>query len=299
VLAAHVRSTYVRLKGGQRLPDIPAMTGPVGPPDFVGIGVQKAGTTWWYDLITAHPGVRENASGRKEVHFFTRYWEGPHCPADSMGPGERPGPISLRTLASRLDPLGEWSFGANVDSYHRFFPVRPGSITGEWSPRYLADWWGPPCLAAAAPHARLLVIVRDPVERYCSALTRVTTVRSVRPNDSVEVFERGCYASQLRRLRDWFPANQMLVLQYERCVAEPATELRRTYEFLGLDNPGFTPEGLSNPVNKTVAPKVSLDASWLDRLRRAYESEVRELVAEYPEIDVTRWPNFASLRPAG
>jgi hypothetical protein len=311
VLAAQLRSAYVRLKGHQWPPDPPAKVGAIGPPDFVGVGVQKAGTSWWYDLITAHPAVRDNASGGKELHFFDRYWDGAHPPAfasDASVRADRPEAI-WRTLALRLEPLaarrpgvpthqqqqGPWGFRVDVDAYHRFFPVRPGSITGEWTPRYMADWWVPGFLAAAAPDARLLVIVRDPVERFRSGLTRITARRWAGPNDSAEAFERGRYASQLKRLRDWFPASQMLILQYERCVAEPATELRRTYEFLGLDNPEFTPEGLSNPVNKTVAPKITLDASWLDRLRRAYESEVLGLVAEYPDIDFRLWPNFASL----
>ena len=36
-------------------PPQPEMGQIVGPPDFVGIGAQKAGTTWWFDAICAHP----------------------------------------------------------------------------------------------------------------------------------------------------------------------------------------------------------------------------------------------------
>ncbi len=43
-----------------------------GPPDFVGIGVQKAGTTWWYRLLTAHPGVSSRPGIHKERHFLSR-----------------------------------------------------------------------------------------------------------------------------------------------------------------------------------------------------------------------------------
>jgi hypothetical protein len=44
-----------------------------GPPDFVGIGTQKAGTTWWYDIICAHPDVYSRRDIHKERHFFGRY----------------------------------------------------------------------------------------------------------------------------------------------------------------------------------------------------------------------------------
>ena len=44
-----------------------------GAPDFVGIGVQKAGTTWWYEALCAHPHVYSRDDIHKERHFFGRY----------------------------------------------------------------------------------------------------------------------------------------------------------------------------------------------------------------------------------
>src|SRR6516162_10204326 len=44
-----------------------------GAPDFVGIGVQKAGTTWWYSLLAAHPDVSSRLDIHKERHFFDRF----------------------------------------------------------------------------------------------------------------------------------------------------------------------------------------------------------------------------------
>ncbi|MBA3795881.1 MAG: hypothetical protein H0X20_01485, partial [Chloroflexi bacterium] len=45
----------------------------IGPPDFVGVGAQKAGTTWWFRLIEAHPGVYQSPDQRPELHFFDRF----------------------------------------------------------------------------------------------------------------------------------------------------------------------------------------------------------------------------------
>ena len=110
-----------------------------GAPDFVGIGAQKAGTTWWYDVICAHPDVYSRRDIHKERHFFGRY--------------------AIR------------SFGAAECSlYHDWFPRPPGSLTGEWTPDYIHCPWVPALLAQAAPRTRLLAILRDPVERFRSGL---------------------------------------------------------------------------------------------------------------------------------
>ena len=49
-----------RTAGPQGPPCPPGMT--IGPPDFVGVGVPKAGTSWWFSLILAHPGRPRPAS---------------------------------------------------------------------------------------------------------------------------------------------------------------------------------------------------------------------------------------------
>ena len=59
------------------------------------------------------------------------------------------------------------------DWYYRQFPRLPGHITGEWTARYQAM---PPMagiIAAVAPEAKLLTILRDPVERYRSGSDRM------------------------------------------------------------------------------------------------------------------------------
>ena len=110
-----------------------------GPPDFVGIGAQKAGTTWWFDAICAHPDVYSRGEIHKERHFFGRYAVRPFGPADT----------SL---------------------YHDWFPRPSDKLTGEWTPDYMHWPWVPPLLAEAAPRTRLLALLRDPIERFRSGL---------------------------------------------------------------------------------------------------------------------------------
>jgi hypothetical protein len=111
-----------------------------GPPDFVGVGVQKGGTSWWFELILEHPGVYQRSGIPKERHYLSRF-----C----------------------IEPFGP----SEVDAYRGWFPRAEGTITGEWTPDYFHYPWVPPLLAAAAPDTKILLLVRDPVERFRSGLT--------------------------------------------------------------------------------------------------------------------------------
>lgn len=238
-----------------------------GPPDFVGVGTMKAGTTWWWSTIAAHPDVAARSVGdlyqAKEVHFFDHYGR-----------------------VEDVDPA----------VYHRHFPRPPGAITGEWTPRYMYDFWTPPMLRAAAPEALLLVMLRDPVERYLSGIAHhVANELPINAAVKHAQFERGLYWQQLAHLLDRFERERVLILQYERCVADPEREARRTFRFLELDPDRWTGQGrvhhhVGNPP-RGAAP--GLDAATRDAVRRAYAASTRRLLAEFPELDAALWPSVS------
>jgi hypothetical protein len=238
-----------------------------GPPDFVGIGAQRSGTTRWFDLIVAHPRVLAPAGTRKELHYFDRFHSDAFTAADAV-------------------------------AYHEYFPRPEGQLTGEWSPSYLPSPWVPAALAAAAPMARLLVLLRDPVERYISALARhhrvaLTRAEPLNAMAPLDAFARGLYHAQLTRLHRRFARSQVLILQYERCTADPRSELRRTYDFLGLADSGFVPDMDAHPNRQAEKPGLHPEARRA--LVEAYAEDVALLVGHYPEIDVGLWPNFVAL----
>lgn len=245
-----------------------------GPPDFVGVGSKKAGTSWWHHLVTSHPGVhrREPAVPGldpprvKEVHFFQDRW------------------------GSSLDPEA-------VREYHTYFPRPPSLLVGEWTPRYMVDFWTPPQLWSAAPAAKLLVMVRDPVTRYRSGVSHYLARHPgiEHPRVLVEEVEHGRYASGLERLIRHFPPEQVLVLQYEKCARDPEAELERTYRFLGLSDPQFVPDGINRPVNAARAASIPLDDGLRLALVHEYEPDVRRLAEEFRSVDLALWPNFAHL----
>ncbi|HLH14117.1 MAG TPA: sulfotransferase domain-containing protein, partial [Solirubrobacteraceae bacterium] len=237
-----------------------------GPPDFVGVGVQRCGTTRWFDLISSHPEIVRSTRA-KELHYFDRFYGG-GCTR------------------------------AELEGYHEYFPRGDGYTTGEWTPLYSTAPWIPPLLAASAPDARLLVLLRDPVERYLSGLQFDTAVARNRGAPlsryaQLEQFVRGLYHAQLLGLLRHFERSRILVLQYERCTRDPQSQLRLTFEFLGLRDTEFVPELSAHPGRQPEKP--TLDPQTRDAYVQAYRDETIRLIEDFPEIDVTLWPNFAHL----
>jgi hypothetical protein len=233
-----------------------------GPPDFVGVGAQKSGTSWWYSLVQAHPEVHRSQA-RKELHYFGRYWERPFTDADVAG-------------------------------YHALFPRPPGTITGEWTPNYLVNFWTLPLLHRAAPRAKILVLLRDPVDRYVSGLAH-SLGRGLAPHHwlvATAAMVCGLYFEQLMRILNYFPRERVLVLQYERCLEDTLGELERTYRFLEID-PEFTPAKLDELVNSTKVEKPKLPQEVERALEMTYRDDVVRLAEAFPEIDLRLWPRFA------
>jgi hypothetical protein len=228
----------------------------------VGIGTQKAGTTWWFDAICAHPTVFSRDDIHKERHFFDRYAILPFGPEENS-------------------------------RYHDWFPRPSGRLTGEWTPDYIHCPWVPALLAQAAPRTRLLVLLRDPVERFGSGLAHQRRDRGKLSVASYQdAVSRGFYDDAIGRWTALFPLEQILVLQYEQCLADPAGQLARTYNFLALEP--FAHQGVAQRVNAT-AHTVNLGEDVRRRLVELYEPDVLALSKHFPDLDLRLWPNFTNL----
>ncbi len=99
----------------------------------------------------------------------------------------------------------------------------------------------------------------------------------------------GCWSSSL--------ADQILVLQYERCRTDPGGELARTYGFLGLDP--FVPGEIRREVNVSGAGKVEIDPMATDRLADLYRADALALAASVPSLDLSLWPWVAGVAVDG
>ncbi len=264
----------------ETLPDYPECPDGwrTGAPDFVIFGAQKSGTTWWFRLIEQHPGVVQPANQRPELHFFDRLW-------------------------------AEWPDAAAITRYHRYFPRPDGKLVGEKTPEYLSCPWAPPMIKLAAPDAKAIVLLRDPVDRYISGLSHmdrggliddsaekgVIRVMGDRVRVVTDAISRGLYASQLEWLLESYPSERLLVMPYEACAADAAGQLAVTFEFLGLPPHALPAEVLARPRNKAKLEKVSVPDEHLDLLRRYYRPEVERLRVMLPQFDLSQWPHFDDL----
>ena len=194
-------------------------------PDFLILGAQKGGTTALYAYLRWHPEI--TGPSWKEVSYFDRHY---------------------RRGAS-------W--------YRGHFPIGAGDrLVGEASPGYLFHPLAPERVRATVPEAKLIALLRDPVDRALShyhhevALgreplsfeeaieaeperTRGEEQRLVRepgyfsrPWWDYTYLARGRYAEQLERWFAVFPREQLLVLPSEELAADPGQAYGRVLEFL-------------------------------------------------------------------
>lgn len=253
-----------------------------GPPDYVGVGTMAAGSLWWHGLLLAHPGVEPRHAEQRGLHFFERFCKRPMTDDD-------------------------------VAEYHASFARSEGRIVGEWTQRYVFDAWTPLLLARAAPDARLLMLVSDPVERYRKKLASVR--REATDADEYAMSDmaaRGRYATQLRNLLEFFPRERVLVLQSERCVADPVAQYRRMTRFLGLAD-HLPPRLKRSPLQRLRTAlgrerrterhaKADLWPELAAALRADLEPEAHALRELVPDLDLALWtdlfpPGRRAVRP--
>lgn len=249
-----------------------------GPPDFVIFGAQKSGTTWWFRLLEQHPGVVQPAKQRPELHFFDRLFS-------------------------------DWPSDEQIASYHRYFPRPEGKLAGEKTPEYMNCAWVPPMAKLAAPEAKVIVLLRDPIERYISGMSHQdrgglldavdaagqSRIMGDRVRVATDAIERGLYAVQVEWLLAQYAADRILLLQYEACAAETATQLARTHKFLGLEPEALPEEEMARPRNKAKLDKVAVPPEHIELLQRYYRPDVERLRAYMPDLDLSLWPNFRNL----
>jgi hypothetical protein len=233
--------------------------------DFAIIGAQKSGSTLVHEHLASHPGVWMPVG--EQPHL-----EDPHY-----------GQPALAALARDLEA------------------APAGARVGIKRPDYLARPEVPPRLHDIAPRARLLVALRDPVERAVSAFVHYRhygLVPDVRVNDGLrmilrggvphayarasEVLEFGRYGVHLRRWTSTFDSRQILVVHSDALRRDSAKELARVQSFLGLAAVEARSAGLGNP-------------GPYSQVRRTYMRVVRRLVC----LDHTSGATGLAQSPVG
>jgi hypothetical protein len=128
----------------------------VGLPDFLVIGAPKAGSTALHAALVQHPQLF--LSTPKEPKFFLT--------------GERPPSRSAQQGPGDAHSAREWIW-RRADYEALFDAAPPGTLRGESTPFYLWDSAAHRRIHSLVPHAKLIAVIRDPVERAYSNWTHL------------------------------------------------------------------------------------------------------------------------------
>lgn len=137
------------------------------------------------------------------------------------------------------------NFDKGLDWYlKRFSHARPGQLKGEISPVYLSDADSPATIHRHYPDAKLIVCLRNPVDRAFSffklhrgnAIIDEMSFEDALKTEDVYI-DTGLYGQHMERYLEHFSREQILLLVFEELIANPAQELGRIFSFLGVDIP--------------------------------------------------------------
>uniref|UniRef100_A0A4W4EYZ6 Sulfotransferase n=1 Tax=Electrophorus electricus TaxID=8005 RepID=A0A4W4EYZ6_ELEEL len=183
-------------------------------PSVLIIGVRKGGTRALIEMLSLHSDV---VAAQNEVHFFdwdSHYQQG------------------LGWYASQMPP------------------ALPGQLTVEKSPAYFTSSKVPERVRHMNPGVRLLLIVRDPVERVLSDYTQVfhnhlqkrkrprpleaLLLRAGEVNAAYKAVNRSIYHEHMRRWLATFPRTSFHLVDGDALIREPLAEMQGVERFLGL-----------------------------------------------------------------
>ncbi|WP_412063075.1 sulfotransferase family protein [Rubrivirga sp. IMCC45206] len=224
-------------------------------PTFLVVGAPKAGTTALWHHLVAHPEVE--MATVKEPRFWTR----------------EPGGLVRGDLDDRMPRAGTFDKGL---AWYQALWTGSAPARGEASTVYLAAPDAPSLVAEHLPGARVVAVLRDPVERMHSHYwqerragwafgTFAEMVEAGHPR--ARYFEAAShYREALDRWRAAVGEERMLVLTHDALAARPAETVARVYRFLGVDA-AFVPDTLGRRYNRQQAAPAPALMRRLERLR--------------------------------
>ena len=206
--------------------------------DFLVIGAQKCATTWLHSCLSEHPDLTLPLK-KREVEYLG----------------------------------GDLYQEKGRDWYFSLFDVQSEQKKmGDVSVEYLYDYRAPPVVKSFAPNVKLIVSLRNPVDRAVSAFfwhlrkgnieameleeglhQALIALKAGEPQKAnpylINTLERGYYAVQLERYLKCFDSEQLLVLAYDEVAGDAGDVLKKIYGFLEVDQ-DFKPSSLASQPKK-------------------------------------------------
>ena len=271
-------------------------------PGIVGIGAQKAGTTWLSQMLSQHPQVWTPPF--KEAQFFNHRfipehrdwlpWHFRRARQNQHKRYESKGQTIPASLAAYLDRITRGEMFTNHWYKQVFAPAPLGTIACDITPEYstLPDE-GVDFVARFLPQARFVYILRHPVDRAISQLKMNLSRKNRRPAsveawmaeiDDPVLYDRGDYASYVPRWQARFGPDRLMILPFGRIAADPAGVLRDIEAFCGLD-----PHDYRNADTKVFAAASGLSVPEPARLALRARLE-----PQFAFLDATFGPAFTA-----
>ena len=190
--------------------------------DFIGVGSGKCGSTWLYENVIQHPEVFDG--NPKEIHYFGDLYE-----------------------------------QQDFNWYKDLFAGSEGKIKGEFSISYMSHPQAAERIHKHFPDAKIIAMVRDPVERtysdYQHFIRKGDVSRDypfseyIRDQDKLKF---GYYTDYLAPFYEHFPKENILVLVLEEMQHDLAACYKQIFEFIGVKDTSFLPEGVEEKRNQGV-----------------------------------------------
>ncbi|UJP04829.1 MAG: sulfotransferase [Nitrosomonas sp.] len=270
-------------------------------PRFLGIGAQKAGTTWLWKVMRDHPKIW--LPPIKELHWFDVVY-----PPASLSKDEI---FRHRTGVSRYRPFVRdvwqgkgniaelnwlWNFYHNNqsdESYLSLLTRTDGRVSGEITPAYaiLDEEAVQRIHALVEPDCNILFIMREPVARLWSAMRMYCRQKGIDASKlTIEQFDsitklpgqrlRTDYRVTLDRWSIF--GDRLGLFFYEDLVDNPSEFLSQILRFLGLDTDlSFLVLDQSINVGKELEMPIELAERWHERYRPIVDA-VSEKVGRLP-----------------
>jgi hypothetical protein len=190
-------------------------------PDFIGIGAQRAGTSWLYNCLKEHPEI---FMPRKEVHYFDKL----HKTHD-------------------------------IDWYLNIFKGPDDKqISGEITPDYMYHQDTIKEIHSNFPDTKLIIILRNPIERSHSAFSLFKShgrFKNMTFEEALKaepfLLEQSLYYKQLENVYRYFKREQVLIKLYEDISNKPLEFYQSVCEFLQIDQ-NFKPGSLKTIKNSSA-----------------------------------------------
>lgn len=202
-------------------------------PNFICLGAPRAGTTWLHEWLSQHPGV---FVPQKEIHFFIK--------------------IHGRDFYEEK----------GVSWYWRLFEsAKPNQATGDIAAGYLRSSKARDRIKVTAPDARMIIMIRNPVERIWSDYQYRLANRSfdgsfdefLKNKKGIRALKDGCYAEQINLWMSVFKKERFHFVVLDDVELDRQYEISKICRFIGVGD--FVPVDSARRVNE--AKKVR--SRWL------------------------------------